>query len=428
MLSVPEAAVLSVQAAKIDRPYLAPTSIDLNQPLDANAIAVIAVLENADLKALRAHAGVADAQAFAARLLPDPTFNLAVDNPNSAPGVVANIVGQLVQDINLLRTHRVLAAQNKALTSQVRLDLAWAEWQTAGAARIQAVRVAALEKVVRLNRESKVAAEHLLDTSLRAALRGDMAADPVQANRLAALDAADKLRTNEAALEVAQGELVRLLGFPPGTVLRLAEASQPAMALDSGALFAMAQQNRTDLKALTAGYAAQEASVHKAVLDQFPTLTLGLTGTRDSSDSKFIGGAVNFTLPLWNRNRGGIAVAQATRAALKADYDARLFQTRSDIATAVAGVGLAKAAVAELNTQLPALEHYAAGSAKAAARGDLPQMTATLAAQTARDRHAALISAQQAVAEQMIALELLSGTPIATWTQAPEKQPASMNQ
>ncbi|MDE2339901.1 MAG: TolC family protein, partial [Alphaproteobacteria bacterium] len=142
----------------------------------------------------------------------------------------------------------------------------------------------------------------------------------------------------------------------------------------------------------------------------------GFTGTRDATPDTLIGGAVNFTLPLWNRNRGGIAIAQATRGALKADYDARLFQTRSDIAEAVAGIRIAQKSVTELQAQLPALELYAAGSAKASAHGDIAQATATIAAQSLRDRQAQLGIAQQALDEQMIALELLTGASLSTWT------------
>ena len=48
--------------------------------------------------------------------------------------------------------------------------------------------------------------------------------------------------------------------------------------LDRARLFAIAQTNRTDLKALAAGYASQEAAVRKAIIDQFPTLALTVTG------------------------------------------------------------------------------------------------------------------------------------------------------
>jgi len=414
-LAPPVAAALSADAAKIDRPYLTPVALDLTKPLDANAVAVLAVLSNRDLRALRTRARVAEAQAFAARLLPDPTFNFAYDVLLAGPDALNNIVGQLVQDIALMRTRRIVAASNRALVQQVRLDLAWAEWQAAGAARVQAVRVVALTRIVALNRATKASADALFDVSLRASLRGDIGADQVQANRLAALDATDKLRQTELALSAARGELARLLGLPPGTMLRLADPLAPAPLPNAARLFAIARTHRFDLAALAQGYGAQTAAARLAIVNQFPTLSLGLTGTRDTGGNKLLGGSVNVTLPLWNRGRGAIAVADATRAALKAEYEARLFQTRSEIATAASGIAIARAQADALGPLIPPLQHYADESARAAARGDLARATAMTAAQTLRDRQAQLLAAEQAVAEQTIALELLTGVPAAQW-------------
>ncbi len=415
-LDAPVPAVLWADAARIDRPFLTPTAIDLGAPLDANAISVIAVLENRDLRSLRQRAKVVEAQAFAARLLPDPTFNFAFDKLLAGPDPYNNIIAQIVQDIALLRTRRIIAASNRALIRQVRLDLAWAEWQAAGAARVQAVRVMALERIVALGRLTKASADQLFEATLRASLRGDIGADQVQANRLSALDATDRLRVNELALSIARGELLRLMGFPPGTPLRLADALPTDTPLDAARLFDVARDRRLDLKALQSGYTAQEAVARTAIINQFPVLSVGLAATRDTTGNKLIGGSVNVTLPLWNRGRGAIAVADATRAVLRTEYGARLFQTRSDIANAVNGITIARRQAAELRPLLGPLTQYADASQRAAARGDVARAIAMTAAQTLRDRQSQLLIAEQTVAEQMIALELLTGTPAAQWT------------
>jgi outer membrane protein TolC len=410
------AAVLAKEGAAIERPYLAPVTLDLGQPLDGNAIAVLAVIANPDLKASRARAGVADAQAFAARLLPDPTFNLGVDHILAGPDPVDNLAAALGLDINALRTHAVVAAKARAEAEQVRLDLAWAEWQTAGQARIQAVRIEGLARAVSLNRASSAAQAALLDRTLRAAARGDLAADRVQAARIAAFDAAERLRTTTRDLAAARLELTRLLGLAPATPLRLAPAPLPPPAPDPARLLAIARTNRADLAALRAGYAAQEAAVHKAVLDQFPTLNLTVNGQRDTGNNRLVGPAITFTLPLWNRNRGGIAIERATRAALKAEYDARLFQTRAEIEAATSGIAIACRQRAAILADLPSLERVAATSRRAAERGDLPLATAEVAEQALRDKQAQLAQGEQDIGEQTIALELLTGAPREAWT------------
>src|SRR5439155_11283907 len=186
-------------------------------------------------------------------------------------------------------------------------------------ARIQAARVTALERAEALDRASRDATQSILDRMLRAAGRGDILPDQVQGARVAAFDAAQRRLTTEKELAAARLELTRLIGLPPGFSLRLAPTPSSPLTPDASTLFAIALRERTDLQALRAGYDAQEAVVHKAVLDQFPTLDLSINGARDTSGNLTLGPSVAFTLPLWNRNRGGIAVAQATRAALKAE-------------------------------------------------------------------------------------------------------------
>ncbi len=414
-LLAPDPAALSQAAATIERPYLHPVAIDLGAPLDGNGIATIAVLANPDLKAARARAGINDAQVFAAKLLPDPTLNLGVSKVLSGPDTMLDLVGALGLDLNALRTRGVRVAQARAAADQVRLDLAWREWQTAGSARLQAERIVALRRSLALSESSRDAARSLFDRTLRAASRGDIAADALQSARVAAADAEEKARTGERDLAAAELELVRLLGLPPTTRLQLALPQERDPPLDAEKLFAVARTNRTDIKALEAGYASQEAAVRKAILDQFPALNLTLTANRDTAGNLIVGPAVDFTLPLWNRNRGGIAVEKATREALGAEYDARLFQARAEIAAAVAGIKVARRQRDAAQRDLPAAQRFAETSRRAATRGDLSVATAQTAEQAWRDKQVLLIQSEQAIAEQMIALELLTGTLREAW-------------
>jgi cobalt-zinc-cadmium efflux system outer membrane protein len=415
-LAKPDLAILSTDAAKIDRPWLTPQSIDLSQPLTPNALAVIAILENPDLKALRTKSGVVDAQAFAARLLPDPTAQAGFDKRISGPDPLNGFAGQLGIDLTALRLARVTREGGQAAQRQVRLDLAWAEWQTAGQARLQGARIVALEAQVEQARISAASSDRLFIVVQRAAGRGDLAAGEVDARRQATLDAADKARTIERDLTTARGDLNTLLGLPPETILRLAPPPLPAIPPATSVLVAQALDRRLDLQALRAGYSAAEADTHKAILNQFPNLSLNLAGARDTAGNYTAGPQVGFTLPLWNRNRGGIAIANATRAQLRAEYDARLFQTRAEIAAAVAGLETIRRQHAELLAKLPAIDRFAVSSARAARRGDLASAVAETAAQSLRDRTTTLLQLDQQAAEATIALELLSGGPSEGWT------------
>lgn len=414
--SAPDPA-LSALAATIDRPYLTPQPVDLAAPLTPNALAVIAVLANPDLKGLRTRAAVVEAQAFAARLLPDPSIALGADKLLAGPDMSNALSGQIGFDLSMLRSRAAQRAKDRALTAQVRADIAWAEWQTACNARLQGARVAALAAQLPLAQTSAAATQKLYDEAARAATRGDIAAATLDSRRLAALDAAAVLRGVERDLAAARLELNRMLGLPPETVLRLASPETPLAPPPAATLAALALDRRLDLVALRKGYDAAEADVRLAIIQQFPNLSLTLNGARDTSDNRTVGGQIGFTLPLWNRNRGAIAVSSATRAQLRAEYDARLIQTRADIAAAVSAIGISARQRDELDAQIPALRRNAALAAQAAARGDLARALAETSEQTLRDRTLAALQLQQAVAEQAIALELLTGSPRASWAQ-----------
>lgn len=409
VLAAPDLRLITADAQKIDRPYLNPEPVNLATPLTPNDLAILAVLLNPDLKALRAKSGVTDAQAFAAGLLPDPTFQASFDKLLSGPDVYNGLAAQIGFDLTQLRTRAVTRASGEASKRQVRLDLAWAEWQAAGQARLLGARVLSLTNQLSIALESARSAEALFEVSSRAAGRGDISGTDLDTRRQAFLDASSKARTAQHDLIAARSDLNKELGLPPDIHLTLAPAKEPAPPPPAELIVRRALSDRLDLQALKAGYEVAEAGLHVAILEQFPNLSLTLASARDTANNITVGPQVGFTLPLWNRNRGNIAIAGATRAQLKAEYEARLFQTRAEIVAAVAAIASERRQRAEVLAQMPAMERYANRTKRAAARGDLSKATAEAAAQAFRDRRLTLAQLDQQIAEQSIALELLSG-------------------
>ena len=295
-------------------------------------------------------------------------------------------------DLNALRTRAVTRQSGAAQKRQVRLDLAWAEWNTAGQARLQGVRLFELERQVRVAEISVHSALKLFEAVSRAAGRGDVSATDLDTRRQALLDAQSKLRQGQANLVTAQTDLNKQLGLPPETNLVLAPPDTSPSPPPAESLVAQAINRRLDLQALRAGYDVAEADLHKAILEQFPNLSLTLAGASDTANNKTIGPAIGFTLPLWNRNRGNIAVARATREQLRAEYEARLFQTRADIVAAVEGTNALRRQRADLAAQMPALQRYADATRRAAARGNISAATAETAEQAVRDREPRIFS------------------------------------
>lgn len=415
-LTQPERAALTVAAASLQHPRLAPVALDFTRPLTPEELAVIAVVASPDLKAARARAGLARAQVFSAGLLPDPTLNLGFDKVLSGPDTFIGLAGQLALDLIAYRDRGVVRAGAAAAQQQVRLDIAWQEWQYAGQAHLLAARIGGLEQVYAIDLRSRDLAQRALTRALNAAARGDVPASEVEARRIAALDTADRLRIAERDLAIARLDLNKLLGVRPDTRIQIAPASPASPQLDPERLFLRARTERLDLAALERGYSSQAFVVRRAVLTQFPVLQLSVNAAQDTAGNRTLGPSVNFSLPVFNRNRGGIAVAKATQAQLRAEYAARVFATRAEIATLVSNLRLAERQRAEITAQVVPLERMVRDTESAAARGDLALVVAETARQSLSDKQLVLATLAQTIAEQTATLQIavgasLNGTP-----------------
>ncbi len=416
VLASPDRAALAQQAARLSHPRLAPVELDFSRPLTVDELSVVAVLANPDLRALRAQQQVADAQVFASGLLPDPQLSLGIDQVLSPRGQGLNsaFAGSLTLD--LLGALVTRAAERRIAHSaaeQVRLDIAWQEWLTAGQARLLATRLPRQRMAAQLARQAAEVAETALRRTLAVAARGDLKGDEVEARRIAASDASTRALANERDAEATSLELNRILGLVPGEMLRVADATplDDWRSPDPEALFAAARSARLDLRAFAAGYDSQQAALHRAVLGQYPRLSITLNRARDSSSVQTFGPAVALDLPIWNRNRGGIAVAEATRTRMRSEFAARLHQTRADIADLIATLNRNEQARTAVAAQLPEIERIAAGFDAAARRGDVAVSLAESARASAVDKHLVFLSLDQACAEERVALALAVGLP-----------------
>lgn len=307
---------------------------DPSDGLDVTEVATLAVANSPALKVQRDALGIARAQAFAAGLLPDPQLSLGQDFPSpSGPGLTSAFTLGLSADLTALltRSSRVAAARGQA--RQVNLDLLWAEWQTVAQARLLFDQVATLRaQSTRLNAE--LAALTPVATHIRTALdQGNLTYDAASAGLNAQADVRKRLADTEVALHQADADLHRLLGLAPDAPLTLvgpAYTTAPTAAQVQRAL-AELPRRRPDLLALQAGYASQEASLRAAVLAQFPALNIGFNRARDTGGIYTKGYSLGISLPLFDRNRGNIAIARATRQQLRDDYAARVLATRTDI-------------------------------------------------------------------------------------------------
>mgnify|MGYP002639515191 FL=1 len=73
-----------------------------------------------------------------------------------------------------------------------------------------------------------------------------------------------------------------------------------------------------------AAYAVAERTLAREVRRQIPDLTIGLGAGREDGDSTLVFGLGLLPIPIWNRNREGIATAEAERAAARIETESIL--------------------------------------------------------------------------------------------------------
>ncbi|OZB59618.1 MAG: transporter [Lysobacterales bacterium 14-68-21] len=404
------------RVADLDAPapprWLPAHRFDPSDGLDVTEVATLAVANDPDLRTQRDALGIARAQAFAAGLLPDPQFDASMDFPRHGGAGLTNAFGLgLSADVTalLLRSSRVAAARQQA--RQVNLDLLWAEWQTVAQARLLFDQVQALRaKQTALDAEQTALAP--LDQRVQAALRaGNLTHDQASAGLNALSDVRQQLADNALALHQADSDLHHLLGLAPEAPLDLVGPAYDTMPTTKqiDAALAALPQRRPDLLALQAGYAAQEASLRGAIRAQFPAITLGANTARDTSAVYTNGVSLGITLPLFDRNRGNIAIETATREQLRDDYRSRLLAAHGDIRHLQADLATLDARLATLTDHARSLDAGRSAAEGAFARGDLDWPTYLSLRGNALAADLALIDLHQQRGTDAIALEALLG-------------------
>jgi outer membrane protein TolC len=299
---------------------------DPRRPLDMDDVAMIAIARNPDLRAMRQRVGVAQAQVFAAGILPNPQFSFDYGFLTGGPGTTDSIMAGLAQDVVPLLTRSSRLDAARADTASVQLTVAWAEWQTVSRARTLFVDAVSLAHQRRLIDETYRLLKSRYDETAAAMRRGDQTL-PTVTSDLVALNAAEtQLYDIDQQILKTRHDLNALLGLVPDARLRLDETiGVPAIdaARLAPALLDLAAR-RPDLLALRLGYESEEQKVRRAIIEQFPKLSIGSNFARDTTDVRTQSISAAISLPLFDRNQGNIAVEEATREQLRAEYQARL--------------------------------------------------------------------------------------------------------
>ena len=423
--AVKDVAHIVVHAADMPLPELAAHPFFPADGLDMTEVAMLAVANNPGLRMARDDLGIKHAESFAAGLLPDPQIGMARIFPSNA------YPGSDTSGFNLGLNYDVLglltrsAGKQAALSTerQTDLNLLWQEWQVVSQARVLFVRNLSQQRLLSILQQ-----EHALLASRYAAIEKAVASGEVTLDAgnvdLAALqnmqthinDLSRQTNTNRHALN-------DLLGLAADTPLNLVgDADIPS--LDEGKIqesVAHLAQRRPDLRALAYGYESQEQRLRMSILAQFPVLNFGFSRARDTFGVYTQGVGMTLNLPIFNGNRGNIAIAKATRQKLHDEYQLRINSATTEIARILQDQKLLEQQLENVAKGEQSLGMAAANAQTAFDAGSIDSLAYTNLRNASLAKQAEEILIKQSLLEQRVALLTLLGGEL------PEARPAKRN-
>ena len=395
------------------------SSVNIDDGLNEVEIVQLAVLNSPHLAAVQATRKDAQAQLIQAGLLPDPQFNLSADFPRSNdPALGTAYSFGLGFDLQSLMTR---SARQSAATKQARtvyLQVLWQEWQIIQQARMLYRRALIQGRQLELTHAQFLRTQTSWQVQKDALDHGNITLDNEGLVRTSMMDAQAVWFEVRRQRSSTMHSMALLLGLSPQVEIPLSPPDQGLSALiaaplqdkDFQLILANLDQQRPDLLALQAGYQAQESRVRAQILSQFPGFTIGANSLRDTGSIWTLGPFINLNLPLLNGNRGNIALARATRARFRAEYRDRLTSAGIEASRLVVDQQLAYDELAALQDKLPDLNLLMQRMRTALAAGNVDMLIFTTLQNSHFAQHMKVMALQQALLEQQVALETLTGT------------------
>jgi len=413
-LAPPALDSISIKAKLIHHPLLRPVNFDLRDGLSPDEAAILAVIANPKLRALRDRKGLAQAQLLQAGILPNPTFSYSLDIPSAGAttGTVKAYGLGLNYDIRSLITHAAKVAAAKSQVAAVDLDVVWQEWQVAQGARLHLLRLAILNRQLAVARQEQKDLQQNVATLKRALNQGYVTVISLSAAQATLHKVHTQLLTIAQQQQEERLALNAALGLPPDQKVPIAASlklsSRPLPTFKK--LMHGIQKRRLDLLALKMGYQSQEARLREAILAQIPKITIGFLHASDTTHVITTGFSVGIDLPVFDRNQGNIAIARATRKQLFDEYVSRLFTARADVARLLTDMASVRQQIRSVEASIATQKNLVQVYHRALLEGNADVLTYYNARDQLISQNLALLTLRRSLADQTIALEIAAGT------------------
>ncbi len=291
---------------------------------DLRALTLAAFYFNPEIELARTTVRQADAAIITARARPNPSIKNDVGGETSPESPWIGGLGfSLPIETAGKRRYRITAAER--LADVARWSLASTAWKVRAQVRSALLEYVAAERNLGLlQAEERVRSEQVQLFEQRLAV-GMISRPEVNTARIQQTETLLAVRAAEGRVSQGQASLAAAIGVPTASLkgLKLVwpgldqpptiEVLTPAKIQEDAVL------NRLDVRHALADYSASEAALQVEIAKQYPDFDLGPDYAFEEGTHLF-SLAFGLTLPLFNRNQGPIAEAEARREQMAAQF------------------------------------------------------------------------------------------------------------
>lgn len=329
---------------------------------NGDSLTLAALFYHPSLQLARAQSQTAAAGKITASARTNPTVSLSPGYDFSAvvpanPWIPGATIDLPIETAGK-RGKRQLEAQQLAVAAQ--LSVFSTAWQVRSN-----VHSAVIELWSAREREKLLANQVTHQTALLRLLEQRLAAGAIAANDLLPVQVSQvrmqsDLAAARAAAVQAKARLAEAIGIPAANLPDI-QIDDPELHIDSSILARISElrssalQHRADILATLARYEAAQAALQLEIAKQYPDVHIGSGYQWDQGDHKW-NVLLSFELPVFNRNRGPIAEAEARRRERAAEVIDAQARAINEIDTAVSVIEAARDEMNRTREALATLE------------------------------------------------------------------------
>ena len=323
---------------------------------DLQTLSLMALYFSPEMQAARARLVGAEAAIVTAGARPNPIFDFSPGVPS--PYLLA-LDFALPIETKGKRGYRIRAARN--LDQAARFDLADSAWKVrSGVRRALLDHLLASRSLELFRSEEQVRTEQVRILQQRF-VAGDIPRPEVDLARIELSKTHLSIRAAEGQVAETKAALAAAMGIPvaglEGLDFAWSDLDSPpsAQSFSPREIRRDAVLDRLDIRRSLAQYAAAEADLQLEIEKQYPDVQIAPGYTYEEKNSFFTLG-ISMTLPLFNRNQGPIAEAEARRKEAAATFLQKQAQVIGDSERALAVYSAALNELAEADQSLRQLQ------------------------------------------------------------------------